>query len=146
MGRPARSASRGQSPGFRQAFARLALDADWAAAQPGLPVGSAKAVAPESGDSFTRFAGWAELFRNAVDGSAREALLSLPIVESYVEIASYLEAASLYRSARRSGLTIRSPVDCLIASCALRHDLGILHYDRDYTSLARITPLRQREA
>ena len=66
--------------------------------------------------------------------------------ESPMEMALYLEASSLYRSARRSGLTIRSSVDCLIASCALRHDLEVLHHDRDYTSLARITPLRQREA
>lgn len=77
---------------------------------------------------------------------AREALLSFPIVESPMEIALYLEAASLYRSARRAGLTVRSSVDCLIASCALRHDLEIVHHDRDYTALARITPLRQREA
>lgn len=77
---------------------------------------------------------------------AREALLSFPIVESPMEIALYLEAASLYRSARRAGLTVRSSVDCLIASCALRHDLEIVHHDRDYTALARIMPLRQREA
>ena len=77
---------------------------------------------------------------------AREAMLSLPIVESPMEIAVYLEAASLYRSARRAGLTVRSSVDCLIASCALRHDLEILHHDRAYSALARIAPLRQREA
>ena len=73
---------------------------------------------------------------------ARDAMLSLPIIESPLEEAVYLEAASLYRSARRAGLTVRSSVDCLIAACALRHDLTILHRDRDYDAIARISALR----
>jgi len=76
---------------------------------------------------------------------AREALFALPIVESPMEAAVYLEAASLYRTARRSGLTVRSSIDCLIAACALRHDLEVLHRDRDFTALARVTALRSRE-
>jgi predicted nucleic acid-binding protein len=55
-----------------------------------------------------------------------------------------LEAAALYRSARRHGLTVRSSVDCLIAVCALRHDLEVLHRGRDFRALARVTTLRQR--
>jgi predicted nucleic acid-binding protein len=47
--------------------------------------------------------------------------------------------------ARRTGLTIRSSVDCLIAACALRNDLTILHRDRDFRSLAKISGLKQRE-
>lgn len=77
---------------------------------------------------------------------ARDAMLALPIVESPVPAAVYLEAAQLYRSARRRGLTVRSSVDCLIASCALRHDLEILHHDRDFGMLAEVAPLRVREA
>jgi predicted nucleic acid-binding protein len=76
---------------------------------------------------------------------AREALFALPIVESPMEAAVYLEAASLYRSARRGGLTVRSSIDCLIAACAMRHDLEVLHRDRDFTALARVTALRSRE-
>jgi hypothetical protein len=38
-------------------------------------------------------------------------------------------------------LTVRSSLD-LIAACAIRHSLTVLHTDRDYTSLSRISPLR----
>jgi predicted nucleic acid-binding protein len=55
-----------------------------------------------------------------------------------------LDAADLYRRARRAGLTIRSGVDCLIAACAIRHDLTILHHDRDYPALAKVSALQQR--
>ncbi len=76
--------------------------------------------------------------------TAREAMLALPLVESPMEESLFLEAAELYRSARRQGLTIRSSVDCLIAACALRHNLPVLHRDRDYDLLAQISPLRAR--
>lgn len=56
----------------------------------------------------------------------------------------YIEAAELYRSARRRGLTIRSAVDCQIAACAIRHNVTVLHSDRDYSSLARVSELRER--
>ena len=56
----------------------------------------------------------------------------------------FLEAADLYRRARRAGFTVRSGVDCLIATCAIRNELVVLHQDRDYTALAQVSPLRQR--
>jgi hypothetical protein len=55
-----------------------------------------------------------------------------------------LEAASLYRAARRAGLTVRSGVDCLIATCALRNGLVVLHHDRDFDLLARVSSLEAR--
>jgi predicted nucleic acid-binding protein len=75
---------------------------------------------------------------------ARDAMLALPIVEAPLPADVVLEAVALYRSARRRGLTVRSSVDCLIAACALRHDLEILHRDRDFGALARVSGLRQR--
>jgi predicted nucleic acid-binding protein len=75
---------------------------------------------------------------------ARESLLSLPIVESPLLSGVFEEAIGLYRSARRSGLTIRSSVDCLIAACALRHDLEVLHRDRDFPALSAVSSLKQR--
>jgi predicted nucleic acid-binding protein len=75
---------------------------------------------------------------------ASEALFSLPIVEDPLGSAVFVEAGDLYRAARRGGLTVRSSVDCLIAVCALRHDLDVLHDDRDFTSLSEVSPLRQR--
>jgi hypothetical protein len=77
---------------------------------------------------------------------ARDAMLALPIVESPLRAETFVEAVGLYRTARRQGLMVRSSVDCLIAACALRHDLEVLHRDRDYLAIARVSPLRQRSA
>ena len=75
---------------------------------------------------------------------ARESLLALPIVESPLSIDVVLAAVDLYRLASRAGFTVRSSVDCLIGACALRHDLEVLHRDRDFAALARVSGLRQR--
>ena len=68
------------------------------------------------------------------------------VVESPLSEAVVLEAVALYRSARRVGLGVRSSVDCLVAACALRHDLEVLHHDRDFAVLAEVSTLRQRSA
>lgn len=77
--------------------------------------------------------------------AGRDAMLALPVVESPMTAAAYTEAADLYRRARRAGVTVRSGVDCLIAVCAIRHDLVVLHNDRDYPALARVSSLNQRQ-
>lgn len=77
--------------------------------------------------------------------TAREAMLALPTVESPLSGGVVLEAVDLYRAARRAGITVRSSVDCLIAACALRHDLEVVHRDRDFPALARISALRHRD-
>ena len=51
-------------------------------------------------------------------------------------------AASLYRACRRAGETPRSVNECLVAAVALRHDVPVLHRDRDFTVLAAHTDLR----
>jgi predicted nucleic acid-binding protein len=76
---------------------------------------------------------------------AREAMLSFSMADSPMPQARFEEAAGLYRTARRAGLSVRSGVDCLIAACAIRHGLTVLHRDRDYALLARVSPLDQRE-
>ncbi len=78
--------------------------------------------------------------------TAREAMLALPRVESPLSEPVVLEAVALYRAARRVGLTVRSSVDCLVGACALRHDLEVVHRDRDYAAIAQVSPLRQRSA
>ena len=75
---------------------------------------------------------------------ARDALFAMPVVESPLRDAVFVDAADLYRTARTAGFTPRSSVDCLIATCALRHDLEVIHRDRDYALLARVSRLRQR--
>jgi predicted nucleic acid-binding protein len=75
---------------------------------------------------------------------ARDAMLSFPLVESPLRAEVILEAANLYRTARRAGLTVRSGVDCLIAACAIRNGLTVLHRDRDFDVIARISNLESR--
>lgn len=76
---------------------------------------------------------------------AREAMLSLPMVESPLRQELFVEAANLYRVARRAGLTIRSSIDCLISACAMAHGLTVLHYDRDFGHLAKVCALETHE-
>jgi predicted nucleic acid-binding protein len=76
--------------------------------------------------------------------TAREAMYCLPMVENPLHLNLFEEAVSLFRTARQNGITVRSSVDCLIAACALRADLEVLHRDRDYANLAKISRLRQR--
>jgi predicted nucleic acid-binding protein len=76
---------------------------------------------------------------------ARESMLALPVVESPMQVAVFEEAAALYRGARRAGVTVRSGVDCLIAACAIRHGLTVLHHDRDFDVLAKVAPLESRK-
>ena len=74
---------------------------------------------------------------------AHEAMHALPCVGAAMTRPLFDAAVDLYRRARRAGLTIRSSVDCLIAASAIRHDLTIVHCDRDYAHLADIAPLEQ---
>ncbi len=73
--------------------------------------------------------------------AARVAMRALPIVESPLGANVFDEAVSLYRLARRRGLTIRSSTDCLIATCALKNGLALLHADRDYDAIAQVSGL-----
>src|SRR5262249_46950740 len=77
---------------------------------------------------------------------ARAAMLALPMIEAPLTRELFLEAADLYRAARRVGVTVRSSVDCLLAACAIRHDLEVLHVDRDFAALAGVSRLRERRA
>ena len=73
----------------------------------------------------------------------RDALDAANIVEDPLPRERYLEAAQLFRAARRQGLMVRSSVDCLIAACAIHHDLMVLHSDRDFAALARVSMLKE---
>ena len=75
---------------------------------------------------------------------ARESMQAMLILESPLRPEVFLQAADVYRSARRAGYTIRSGVDCLIAACAIRHRAEVLHHDRDYDVLSKVSSLRTR--
>jgi predicted nucleic acid-binding protein len=56
--------------------------------------------------------------------------------------ADYEAAASMYRTCRVQGTTVRKPIDCLIAAVAVRAGAEILHADADFVALARHTDVR----
>ena len=56
--------------------------------------------------------------------------------------ADYEDAASMYRSCRARGETVRKLVDCLIGAVAVRAGVEILHADVDFAVLARHTEVR----
>ena len=74
----------------------------------------------------------------------RTILDAAQFVEDPADRAVHREAAELYRMARKQGLTVRSSVDCLIAACAMRHNLTVLHHDRDFPNLASISALKEQ--
>jgi predicted nucleic acid-binding protein len=75
-------------------------------------------------------------------GQVREAMLAIPRIGDPLELKMFLGAADIYKEGRRRGYTIRSATDCLIAALALGHGATVWHKDRDFTDIARYTPLR----
>jgi predicted nucleic acid-binding protein len=71
-----------------------------------------------------------------------ESLLFLPMTR-----VTFVRSADIYRSLRQQGVTIRKPVDCMIAAVAIEHDIPLLHHDRDFEAMASrgllkvVTPL-----
>ena len=57
-------------------------------------------------------------------------------------LSDYEEAAALYRTCRRGGLTVRRLVDCLIAVVAINANASLLHADADFDHIAKLTSLR----
>jgi predicted nucleic acid-binding protein len=55
---------------------------------------------------------------------------------------TFVQAATIYRSLRKKGVTIRKPVDCMIASIAIEFDIQLLHNDRDFNNIAKHSKLR----
>ena len=76
---------------------------------------------------------------------AHTAMWALPRVESPLTPDVVDAAVDLYRRARRAGLTVRSSVDCLIAVCASRHQLRVVHRDRDFPRLASVMAFEQED-
>ena len=60
---------------------------------------------------------------------------------------TFVGAADIYRSLRRRGITVRKPIDCLIAAVAIEHNIPLLHHDRDFDPIERHLGLKvAREA
>ena len=56
--------------------------------------------------------------------------------------ATFRGAADLYRALRKKGVTIRKPVDCMIAAVAMEHGVRLLHHDRDFDQVAAHSKLK----
>jgi predicted nucleic acid-binding protein len=72
--------------------------------------------------------------------AVRRQLLALPLLELH-GIADYERAAELYRALRSRGITVRQLTDVLIAVCAIDAGAAVLHADRDFDAIARVTDL-----
>ena len=59
-----------------------------------------------------------------------------------LSVSDYQQAAAIYRKCRQKGKTIRSTIDCLIATLCLRDDKPLLSKDRDFENIALCFPLK----
>lgn len=62
----------------------------------------------------------------------------------YVEIdkETHEYAAQVYRYCRKKGVTVRKPVDCIIAAACIRSSSFLLHNDRDFVNISKHFPLQ----
>jgi predicted nucleic acid-binding protein len=81
-------------------------------------------------------------FRHEQDfQAARRTLAALPVIEIGGE-AEAMRAAQHYRALRAAGVTVRSPIDVLLASYCIEHDHALLHADRDFDALESLRGLK----
>ncbi len=66
-----------------------------------------------------------------------ESLVFLPMTHD-----TFLRSSQVYRALRKKGITIRAPLDCMIASVAIEHGVPLLHNDRDFDKIANHTDLK----
>ena len=49
----------------------------------------------------------------------------------------FVRSEEIFRSLRRRGITIRKPIDCMIASVAIENNIKLLHNDRDFLPIEK---------
>lgn len=59
--------------------------------------------------------------------------------------ATFVRSAEIYRSLRRQGITIRKPVDCMIAAVAIENVIPLLHNDKDFHPIEKYCGLKTVE-
>ena len=91
---------------------------------------------------FSRFV-QLELLQGAKDGLEWDRLDEYLSTRYYLETAdsTWRNAARIYFDLRKSGITVRSPIDCCIACLAMESHALLLHRDRDFQRIAKIAPL-----
>lgn len=49
----------------------------------------------------------------------------------------FLRSAEIYRKLRKKGITVRKPLDCMIASVAIENNILLLHNDKDFEPIEK---------
>lgn len=81
-------------------------------------------------------------FRREHDLRQAQALMLSMNVERTGGAELALEAAQHYRDLRKSGITVRSAIDVLVAAFCIRNDYLLLHRDRDFQAFEELRGLR----
>jgi predicted nucleic acid-binding protein len=86
-----------------------------------------------------------EIFAGARDdrrlGDLRRLLLRFRLLP-FDPVVDFEGAARLYRTCRRSGVTPRGLIDCMVAAVASRHGARVLAHDLDFARMASVVSLR----
>ncbi len=70
-----------------------------------------------------------------------DTFLAMDLLDSPTPLSRFEEAAKLFRLCRSAGVT-PSSVDCLVAACAIAHQVPLFHNDADFDHIARVAPLQ----
>lgn len=85
-----------------------------------------------------------ELFQG-VNNARQRALIEesfSPFLELFPQRSTYLSAARIFRESRMNGHPIRSSIDCLIASLTIENRCRLLHKDRDFDYIEKVSRLK----
>lgn len=84
-----------------------------------------------------------EILRGARDDIEFKKLKGFFSTQFFLEAndGTWAKAARIYFDLRKSGKTVKAPIDCLIAQIAIEHDAILLHRDKDFQMIAEIREL-----
>jgi predicted nucleic acid-binding protein len=92
---------------------------------------------------------WMEVLAGGRDETHTQRLRRLLARCTFVPLqglADHEDAATIFRTCRRAGDTVRAINDCLVAAIAIRAGVDLLERDRDFETIARHTALRLHRA
>jgi predicted nucleic acid-binding protein len=75
--------------------------------------------------------------RDEVSSDFKQFILIMPTLQTHIQ------AAEIFDGCLKRGLTIRKPVDCLIAALAMEYDLPVLEKDSDFKYISEAFPLKR---
>lgn len=73
--------------------------------------------------------------------TAKELLLSMPIMPMLGQELA-LKSAQNYRLLRKKGVTVRKTIDVIIGTFCIRHQLPLLHNDKDFEPMSKYLKLK----